>query len=150
MMRSIVGLSDFLIKIRLILFALFLVLEGCIQRPGCLEQEDFIFKQSLAEYKLEALFPFEWDSLYVIPGPRFRDDVSHIIHTYYGEEIEDDTRRYIFISGNRIVEDLLTTCEDVDFFDMMQTKGFASYGRNDVIKVNCTDQTGQRVCYVLQ
>ncbi len=60
---------------------------------------------------LASLTDFEWDALYVISGPTVDNEAGDIIgRKDYKKIIPDNSRQYIFIKNNKIVQEYSSYC----------------------------------------
>lgn len=113
---------------------------GCTFWDGCSAFEQGlkdICKEKNIFYSvaLSEVTDFEWDSLYVISGPRFPDEVEEIINCKYGDMVQDDCRQYIFLKNGLIVNEFSSQCRSFSFIGLMDGKGYAQFGNSSKIKV---------------
>jgi hypothetical protein len=133
------------------LFITLLVTAGCNDRV-CTDGEEQIMNASSKsndphQVKLSSVFPFEWDELYVVSGPRFPDEVKELTGLDYKEMIPDDARQYIFVNDGLIVRDEQSRCTCLEYLSMTGS-AVTKYAYNSSIAVSCKDVEGEKICRV--
>lgn len=95
----------------LLLFCFF----SCFGNQGDCKKEMLLLNglkshDSLLFFQAKELSNLAWDSLFVISGPTFDDEVERIIGVNYNKIIEDGEFRYIFTKDKAIVTEFSTHC----------------------------------------
>jgi hypothetical protein len=134
-----------------IVFILVLLMVNCTNKK-CTSEEKQMMNNSSGEtgfhqVKLSLIFPFEWDELYVVSGPRFPDEVTELTGVNYDNMIPDDTRQYIFVNDGIVTRDQRSGCKCLEY---SETSGNAvtRYTYNSSVAISCKDVEGELICRV--
>ncbi|MEM9884712.1 MAG: hypothetical protein AAF849_02400 [Bacteroidota bacterium] len=93
---------------------------------------------------LEGVFNFYWDSLIIVSGPRFPQEVKKIIGINDNSElIPDNSRAYYFLKNSTVAKVLSNNCLDVDFVQASNGRGYVKYSINSQIVYKKTLVSGR-------
>ncbi len=86
--------------------------------------------------KISSLDVNDWDSLYVIQGPRFPNEVKEIIgFKHYDKVIPDDSKLYLAVKDEKVIYNYISRCRNISFISD-KGLGYMKFGSNSVILIH--------------
>ncbi len=120
---------------------MFVCVNSCSDDTYCASLEREIVDRcinvdSVYSIKLASLTQFDWDTVYVIAGPRFPEEVSEITGLDYDEVLQDDHNLYLFIKDGKIAEELISSCRYRRMLiDDTHGTGFVTYPNSAIVQI---------------
>lgn len=89
---------------------------------------------SVYSIKLNTLTQFDWDTVYVIRGLSFPEEVEGVIGLKYDKVIQDDHTQYIFTKDRKIVKEFTSECLSRRIL-VGETRGIVKYPNAATVQI---------------